>query len=80
MRRVAAIVGAGAALVLGGIAASRLQPSTCNTRSRDGKNTPIALGNLSLEECVRAIRAERIPTGYDPRTGDIFSVADGGHE
>lgn len=24
--------------------------------------------------------SERAPTGYDPRTGDIFSTADGGHE
>lgn len=32
--------------------------------------------------CVRTVSesAERIPTGYNPYTGDIFSVADGGHE
>ena len=30
--------------------------------------------------CTIAESAERIPTGYNPYTGDIFSVADGGHE
>ena len=82
MKKAAAIIGTGVALALGGLAASRLpsEPSTCNTRSPDGRNTPIALGNLPLEECVKAIAKERGATGYNPHTGDIFSVADGGHD
>lgn len=34
----------------------------------------------SADPRVRAVAesAERIPTGYNPHTGDIFSVADGG--
>jgi hypothetical protein len=60
VKRAVAIVGSAVALALGGLAASQLpsEESTCNTRSRDGKNTPIALGNLQFDECVRAIAKE----------------------
>lgn len=41
-----------------------------------------ACGRPAPDPRVRTIAesAERIPTGYNPYTGDIFSVADGGHE
>ena len=78
--KAAAIIGSSIALALVGLAASRLSPSTCNSRSLDGRNTPVALGSLPFDECVKAIAKERGATGYNPHTGDIFSVADGGHD
>lgn len=37
---------------------------------------------VACDSAVRSVfdSSTRVPLSYDPRTGDIFSVADGGHE
>lgn len=45
-----------------------------------GMDATVRPGPIEEQLATVAGSAERIPTGYNPRTGDIFSVADGGHE